>query len=166
MDKIFRVNWGKKFWIWCDRNKKLSYQKKIKIKKCAQMFCVKSVELWKRGRPDGAAPAEVVYILTEYEFARDPHWQLEERGVATGKHESPGRRSGPGRTGLWLQSPHVCLWMCKMVFFLKANRTAPTRMNRWICSPTEGQTNLFTTCYDDTVGKKHSPPCSQGISTP
>lgn len=108
MDKIFRVNWEINSGSGVIVIKKLSYQIKKKIKKCAQMFCVKSVELWKRGRPDGA-PAEVVYILTEYEFARDPHWQLEERGVATGKHESPGRRSGPGRTGLWLQSPHFCL---------------------------------------------------------
>lgn len=42
------------------------------------------------------APAEVV-VLTEYELPRDPRWQLEERGVATGKPESLGWRSGPER---------------------------------------------------------------------
>lgn len=74
-------------------------------------------------------------------------------------------QGGEGRGGCGYKVPTSVSECAKWFFFFKANRAAATRMSRWICFPTEGQTNLFT-CFHVPVAIKHSPPCSQGFLHP
>lgn len=79
-DKTFQFNWENKCGCGVFGIKTvLSSNRKNKKKVCTnnRNLLYKSVELWKPGGPDAvsAAPAEVVYILTEYEIPTMAAWR-------------------------------------------------------------------------------------------